>query len=140
MKNIPTYIPVVAAAIRGGDGRWLMHRRPLNKQHGGLWEFPGGKVEKGETPRNALVRELREELGISVPPGHLKAAVFAESDGAKERSPLVIMLYIVGDFEGEPQAIEGEAVDWYTHAEIAALDRPPLDIQLAQGLARLFPE
>ena len=63
VENIPTWTCVVALALRDGKGRWLMHRRPADKHHGGLWEFPGGKVETGETPRNALVRETEEELG-----------------------------------------------------------------------------
>ena len=64
VENIPTWTCVVALALRDGKGRWLMHRRPADKHHGGLWEFPGGKVETGETPRNALVREIEEELGL----------------------------------------------------------------------------
>ncbi|MEO1019891.1 MAG: NUDIX domain-containing protein, partial [Pseudomonadota bacterium] len=60
------WTPVVAGALRGKDGRWLMHRRPLGKHHGGLWEFPGGKVEPHEIPVKSLARELNEELGIEV--------------------------------------------------------------------------
>ena len=68
VENIPTWTCVVALALRDGKGRWLMHRRPADKHHGGLWEFPGGKVETGETPRNALVREIEEELGLVIEP------------------------------------------------------------------------
>ena len=58
MKEIPTWTCVAALALSDGNGRWLMHKRPIGKHHGGLWEFPGGKVEAGETPRNALIREI----------------------------------------------------------------------------------
>ncbi len=64
MTEIPTWLPVVALALERADGRILMQRRPPGKAHGGLWEFPGGKVEAGESPRAALVREVNEELAI----------------------------------------------------------------------------
>ena len=72
---------VVAAALTDADGRVLMARRPAGKQHAGLWEFPGGKVESGETPKTALVRELREELGVGVDPDALTRVSFSESPG-----------------------------------------------------------
>ena len=66
MKKFPTATLVVAVALVDGEGRVLMQMRPRAKAHGGLWEFPGGKVEPGEGPESALVREIREELGIEV--------------------------------------------------------------------------
>ena len=66
MENIPTWQLVVAAALQRGDSQWLMHKRPAGKHHGGLWEFPGGKVENGENPPLSLVRELNEELGLDL--------------------------------------------------------------------------
>ena len=65
MEKNPTFILVVAGALQRQDGLWLMHKRPAHKHHGGLWEFPGGKVEVSETKAEALIRELVEELGIT---------------------------------------------------------------------------
>lgn len=66
-----SWIPVVAGALRGADDQWLMHQRPLEKMHGGLWEFPGGKIEATEIPSEALVRELHEELGVEIGRAHV---------------------------------------------------------------------
>ncbi len=128
---------VVAAALSRSDGRWLMHRRPPEKHHGGLWEFPGGKVEPGESPGNALIRELREELGITAKVADLRPAVFAETlaDGAGEG--IVILLYTLSEWEGMPQALEdGARIAWLLPEEINVLARPPLDISLC---AAMFP-
>jgi 8-oxo-dGTP diphosphatase len=128
------WIAVVAAALHRPDARWLMHRRPEGKHHAGLWEFPGGKVEPAETPSAALVRELAEELGIGCAPEHCVPAGFAESRGAGEAAGLVILLYTVPVWQGEPRALEGGAVDWFTPEEVLALPKPPLDIALAAQL------
>lgn len=128
------WIAVVAAALHRPDGRWLMHRRPEGKHHAGLWEFPGGKVEPAETPSEALVRELAEELGIGCAPEHCVPAGFAESRGTSQAAELVILLYTVPVWQGEPRALEGGAVDWFTPEEVLALPRPPLDIALAAQL------
>lgn len=139
MKNIPTYLPVVAAAIAGKDGTWLMHRRAFRKDHGGLWEFPGGKVEVDEMPGEALMRELHEELGIGVNDGDIDPVCFAESQQIEEAIPIVIMLYKVSRYTGEPAALEGEGIAWCNHQEIADLEKPPLDIALAARLRQVFP-
>ena len=76
MENLPTVMLVVAAALRGKDGRWLMHRRPPGKDHAGLWEFPGGKVEDGESAPAALVREMAEETNIALHSHALAPGVF----------------------------------------------------------------
>jgi len=122
---------VVAAALHGQDGRWLMHRRPAGKHHAGLWEFPGGKVEPGEMPRESLVRELAEELGIACRSEALAPVAFAESAPLDGERALVILLYTLGTWDGEPRALEGGAVQWFTAAEALALAKPPLDIALA---------
>ena len=129
------WITVVAGALRRADGCWLMHQRPTGKHHAGLWEFPGGKVEPDEKPKESLLRELSEELGIRChaeacePTGFAEGAVGAGGEG------IVILLYIVTRWEGEPTALEGGAVGWFTPAEAVNLPMPPLDIELA---GRLF--
>jgi 8-oxo-dGTP diphosphatase len=129
-----TWIAVVAGALVRGDGQCLMHRRPEGKHHAGLWEFPGGKVELGEMPATALVRELAEELGIACDTDDLVPCGFAESSGDPGGPALVLLLYRLSAWHGEPQALEGGAVGWFRPAEIAALPKPPLDAQLAERL------
>ncbi len=128
------WMPVAAAALQGADGLWLMHRRPLHKAHGGLWEFPGGKVESGETPRDALIRELHEELGIVIEPEDCAPAGFAEDNGVPDERQIVILLYTIAKWQGLPAALEGGEVGWFTPDQIAALDKPPLDVTLAKQL------
>lgn len=135
MKENPTTVLVVAAAMQASDGRWLMHRRPPEKHHGGLWEFPGGKVDDGENPRDALSRELCEELGIEVDSDSLEPVTFAAGEHETGLQRIVILLYTVPAWHGEPQALEGGEVGWFDSVEIAALAMPPLDVILA---ARLF--
>jgi 8-oxo-dGTP diphosphatase len=131
-----TWITVVAGALQRGDGRWLMHRRPPGKHHAGLWEFPGGKVEPSEIPVKALVRELAEELGIICDLKAIAPAAFAETRAQEAGREIVILLYTVTRWSGEPQALEGGAVAWFTPAEVQALAMPELDVMLA---AQLFP-
>jgi len=130
----PGWIAVVAGALQREDGRWLMHRRPLAKQHGGLWEFPGGKVEPSEMPVDSLIRELREELGITCHPAGCQPVAFAEQQRPAAGSAIVILLYTVTGWEGEPAALEGGTVGWFTPEEVFALAKPPLDVVLAQQL------
>lgn len=137
MERIPTWLPVVAVALQHADGRWLMHRRPADKHHGGLWEFPGGKVESEENPKLALVREISEELGIELKERHLRAAAFADGAVSRDGIQLVILLYTCANWTGEPQALEGGAVEWFSPAEIRDLAKPPLDARLC---SQLFPE
>ncbi len=134
MENNPTWMPVVAAALHDDAGRWLMHKRPIGKAHGGLWEFPGGKVEPEEVPENALVREIGEELGIRLNACDLRPATFAQERGAERRRPIVILLYTVRAWTGEPRALEGGEVGWFTPQQVMDLPRPPLDIALCERL------
>ncbi|WP_345719750.1 (deoxy)nucleoside triphosphate pyrophosphohydrolase [Qipengyuania polymorpha] len=131
---------MVALALQGEDGRWLMHRRPDEKHHGGLWEFPGGKVETGENPPSALVREIREELGIVIDSRFLEPAGFAQEPAGARPAPIVILLYTCREWQGEPQALEGGAVGWFTVREAGELDKPPLDIALAATLFEKMPD
>ena len=117
-----------------------MHRRPDHKHHGGLWEFPGGKVESSETPAKALVREIGEELGIAIRAGDLQPAAFAQEARASGRAPIVILLYTCTRWEGEVAALEGGEVAWFAQDAIAALDKPPLDIELAARLLEKMPD
>lgn len=116
----------------------LLQQRPANKAHGGLWEFPGGKVEAGETCESALVREIDEELGIRVTESDLVPASFVTGSGSRHR-PLALLLYTCSRWTGEPTAREaGAAVAW---ADLQALDdfaMPPLDVPLAKALIRFL--
>lgn len=126
---------VVAGAMQRRDGLWLMHQRPLGKHHGGLWEFPGGKVEVAENTREALCRELAEELGIRVWASDCEALYFAETPREEQLPAIVILLYKVARWQGDPQPLEGSAVGCFSPREIDSLAKPPLDCILC---ARLF--
>lgn len=132
-KN-PTWIVVVAAAMHDGRGRWLMHRRPRHKHHGGLWEFPGGKVESSETPQMALVRELDEELGLRIDPGAFEPAAFAQSAAETDWPAIVILLYSSRFPGGNMRLEEDGETAWFEAREIGSLAKPPLDSALARQL------
>jgi len=129
--NALGFLAVSAGALQRGDGLWLMHQRPLHKAHGGLWEFPGGKVEASEKPTECLIRELREELGIALCVDDLEPAGFAEEREATGQLPIVILLYTVRTWKGEPRALEGGEIGWFTREGIDRLAKPPLDSVLA---------
>lgn len=116
---------VVAAALIDADGRVLLAQRPAGKAHAGLWEFPGGKVDPGETPEAALIRELGEELGISVAAACLAPASFASEPAAARQ--LLLLLYACRKWQGVPRAIEAAALRWARPAEMFALPMPPAD-------------
>ena len=134
VENSPTFIPVVAAAIRDAQGRVLLQQCPPHKRHAGQWEFPGGKVEIEEIPRLALCREIAEELGISLAPAALEPAGFAEEQPVDGRPGIVLMLYTCGSWEGTPTGLEGQRWGWFTRAEASVLDLPPMDRALLEGL------
>jgi 8-oxo-dGTP diphosphatase len=125
---------VAAGALRSPDGRFLLHQRPEGKHHAGLWEYPGGKVEPLETPVKALIRELSEELGISIEPNDCLPFGFAEERDEGRSRPIVILLYKVAEWKGQPTALEGGAVEWFTPDRIGDLDKPPLDEVLTAQL------
>ena len=138
MKKIPTFIPVVAVALLAEDGKILMQRRRLGGSYGGLWEFPGGKIEHGETAETALIREIREELGYVLISGDLFALTFSSdpSEPPTPREPYVILLYTCRKWQGELRCLDGEAIAWFAADELVNLPMPPLDIPLAQALMR----
>lgn len=116
---------VVAAALIDRDGRVLVQQRPPGKPMAGLWEFPGGKVEPGELPEAALVRELTEELGIAVESACLAPATFA-SEALGERH-LILLLYALRKWSGVPVAHHASALKWVRPLELHALEMPPAD-------------
>ena len=119
-----TILLVVAAALRDERGRWLMQQRPEGKAHAELWEFPGGKLEPGESPEAALVRELAEELGIAVAAADLSPLGFATDAG------VVMLLYRCTRWAGEARPLHAAALRWEVPAVLAELPMPPLDVPL----------
>jgi 8-oxo-dGTP diphosphatase len=119
---------VVAAALVDRDGRVLLQQRPPGKPMADLWEFPGGKVERDETPEAALVRELEEELGIRTHRSCLAPATFA-SEPLGDRH-LLLLLYVCRKWEGVPQPRHATALTWVRPAQMYALPMPPADLPL----------
>ena len=124
-------IDVVAAVLRDDAGRVLVSRRPAGGHLAGLWEFPGGKIEPGETPENALVRELEEELGIETGPSRPLVAVRHENPEKVIR----LRLFEVHSFAGRAHGAEGQEIRWVGIEGLAALDMPPADRPLIRLLA-----
>lgn len=118
-------LPVVAVALVDVDGRLLVQQRPVGKPMAGLWEFPGGKIEAGETPEAALIRELKEELAIDTEAACLAPAAFA-SEALGDRH-LVLLLYICRKWHGTPRAVEGGMLRWARPLDLHALAMPPAD-------------
>ena len=136
MKKIPTTLLVVAAALLREDGRILLQKRPEGRSMAGLWEFPGGKLEEGETPEVALIRELAEELAIKIDTANLIPACFASATVGDR--PLLLMLYICTVWVGEPVAVESPEFGWFSADEMANLPMPPADIPLIDLLKKLL--
>lgn len=122
---------VVAAALLSRDGLVLVQRRRDGGHHGGLWEFPGGKIEPGETPEAALARELAEELAIAVDSAAMTPIAFATQPGER---PLILLLYLVAAWQGVPAATVADALAWHRPADLAALPMPPADRPLVAML------
>ena len=124
-------IEVVCGVILDGSGRALACRRAAGRHLGGLWEFPGGKVEEGEMPEKALARELREELGISVEVGGKMDAVVEWTDGDVSIRLTAFRCRII---EGEPVALEHEEIRWCDAGELAMLDWAEADLPILSEL------
>ena len=135
VEKMPTGLQVVAAAIRDAGGRLLLQQRPVGKHHGGLWEFPGGKVEQGESHHQALIREIAEELAIRLE-GDALGLLGHRHQGADDgERALVLFLYNAPQWAGHPCGLEGQRWGWFEPAGAASLPLAPLDRQLLQLLA-----
>ena len=119
---------VAAAALIDADGRVLLAQRPAGKSMAGLWEFPGGKLEAGETPEDCLVRELHEELGIETWESCLAPLAFASHGYADFH--LLMPLYACRKWNGTPQSREGQALEWVRPMRLRDYPMPPADVPL----------
>ena len=137
LQRNPTWLPVVAAALFDSAGNLLLQKRPADKRHGGLWEFPGGKVEPGESPAIALLREIEEELALSLDRAALEPCCFEEHPAEEGHPPIVILLYTVRSWNGEPRSTDGAELVWIAPHEAVRLAMPPLDIGLLDKLLRM---
>ncbi len=135
MSDLKTVL-VVAVALIDADGRVLIAQRPKGKQMAGLWEFPGGKVEPGERPEAALIRELKEELGIDVTEACLAPFVFASH--AYESFHLLMPLYLCRRWSGTVTAHEHAALKWVRPNALADWPMPPADAPLVAWLRDLL--
>ena len=127
---------VAACALIDADWRVLIAQRPQGKSMAGLWEFPGGKLEAGETPEDALVRELREELGIITKPACLAPLTFASHSYATFH--LLMPLYVCRKFDGAPMGREGQALKWVRPRDLRNWPMPPADAPLIPALIDLL--
>ncbi len=119
---------VVAAALVDGDGRVLLQQRAPGRSMAGLWEFPGGKLEPGELPEAAVVRELREELGIETETACLAPAAFASAPVGERH--MLLLLYICRKWSGEPKPLDASALKWLRPNQMFGLAMPPADSPL----------
>jgi 8-oxo-dGTP diphosphatase len=127
---------VAACALIDRDGRVLMARRPEGKSMAGLWEFPGGKIGKGETPEAALVRELKEELAIDTEASCLAPVAFASQ--ASGEFHLLMPLYVCRKWQGVPRPLEGQELKWVRRDALLGMEMPPADRPLAAQLRDLL--
>jgi 8-oxo-dGTP diphosphatase len=129
-------ILVVAVALVDADGRVLLAQRPAGKTMAGLWEFPGGKVQPDEAPEAALIRELKEELGIDVTEACLAPLTFASH--RYERFHLLMPLYVCRRWSGIVTPREGQALTWVRAAKLEQYEMPPADRPLVAALRDLL--
>lgn len=127
---------VAAAALIDGEGRVLLAQRPEGKSMAGLWEFPGGKIHADETAEAALVRELKEELGIATSPGCLWPLTFASH--AYPDFHLLMPLFGCRVWQGTPEAREGQKLAWVRKDELKDYPMPPADIVILPILWELL--
>ena len=127
---------VSAVALVDIDGRILLAQRPAHKSMGGLWEFPGGKIEAAESPEAALIRELQEELDINTNESCLAPLSFASH--AYDDFHLLMMLFVCRRWHGQPRPVEGGALKWVRPNQLRDYPMPPADIPLIPVLRDLL--
>jgi len=127
---------VAACALVDSDGRVLLTQRPEGKQLAGLWEFPGGKVEPGETPEETLIRELQEEIGITTKVTCLAPLTFASH--TYDDFHLLMPLYVCRRYEGIARGLEGQALKWVRPKDMRDYPMPPADEPLIPFLLDLL--
>jgi 8-oxo-dGTP diphosphatase len=127
---------VVAVALVDADGRVLIAERPTGKSMAGLWEFPGGKLDPGETPEAALIRELAEELGVDTHASCLAPISFASH--SYEGFHLLMPLYVCRKWQGEPTPREGQRLAWVSPQRLGDYPMPPADRPLVAALRDLL--
>ena len=133
--NLPLIL-VSAVALVDADGRILLAQRPAHKSMGGLWEFPGGKIEAGESPEAALIRELQEELDINTSESCLAPLSFASY--AYDDFHLLMMLFVCRRWHGQPRPVEGGTLKWVKPNQLRDNPMPPADIPLIPVLQDLL--
>ena len=129
-------VSVVACALIDADGRVLLAQRPEGKSMAGLWEFPGGKIEAGETPEQSLIRELEEELGIVVKEACLAPLTFASHSYPDFH--LLMPLYVCRRWDGMVTAREGQSLAWVRPNRLRDYPMPPADVPLIPHLTALL--
>jgi 8-oxo-dGTP diphosphatase len=127
---------VAACALIDTDGRVLLAQRPAGRAMAGLWEFPGGKVEAGERPEQTLIRELKEELGITVTEACVAPLTFASHEYADFH--LLMPLYVCRRWEGVVVPREGQELAWVRPNRLRDYEMPPADVPLISHLAALL--
>jgi 8-oxo-dGTP diphosphatase len=127
---------VVAVALVDSEGRILLQQRAPGRAMAGLWEFPGGKVEAGELPEDALARELEEELGIGIAPADVVPACFASAPVMGRH--MILLLYLCRHWRGEPAALDASALVWLRPADMNPSEMPPADAPLIPLLDALL--
>lgn len=127
-----TLVLVSAGALVDGEGRVLLAQRPAGKNLAGYWEFPGGKLEQGEGPETALIRELGEELGITVAPGDLEPLTFASH--TYDAFHLLMPLFLCWRWQGQVVAREHSALEWVAPDRLMEYALAPADIPLVPVL------
>ena len=127
---------VAAVALIDAENRVLIAKRPEGKSMAGLWEFPGGKVEAGETPEDALCREIKEELGIELCRPCLAPFNFASHE--YETFHLLMPLYLCKNWDGEIAPREGQTIEWVPALQLARYPMPPADLPLIPWLRDLL--